>query len=455
MVVSPQYRRYLLALLALIFAFSSADRIALGVVLQNIEVDLGLSDTQLGFITGIGFALFYSLMGVPIARWADRGNRVVLIAVTMGLWGVAMLISSAVRSFTQLTLIRVCVAVGEAGTLPSALSLISDHFSRAERARAVGLYLQGGSLSLVIGYFLAGWLNQFYGWRWTFVMIGVPGFVLAVLAGFTLREPRREDLLKPSTADADPETASLTPGGNTAAPSARVGLKEVWDALSSNRTFRSLLCFYSLSFFFNCAIAQWQPTFLIRSYGLKTGELGTWTALACALGMAAGTYLGGEWASRRAAHNETLQLKTMAGAYCVVGVVSALIYLAPNRYCAFALMGLWNVSGAFAAAPLFATIQTLVPERMRATATTFVMLLANLLGAGLGPLAAGGLSDLLRSVAGTDSLRFALLALSPGYAWAGWYLWRASKTILDDLEALDDTPSHDRHSGLQIDSRLT
>lgn len=426
------YRKYLLIFLLIVYAFNSADRMALGVMLQDIKADFHLSDTQLGILTGVAFSLFYSLMGLPIARWADRGNRVRLISITAGLWGAAMMLCGAASSFIQLVLIRVCVAVGEAGCMPAALSLISDYYSRAHRARAVAIYLQAGSVSTLLGYFAAGWVNQFFGWRTTFLFLGFPGAVLALLAWFTLREPRT---MAPETEPEQPAGAPTT--GAPPEPESSDNLRQVLRVLWTNRTFRHLVYFYSVAVFFNVGIWQWQPAFFVRTFGLKSGELGTWITVIYAVGSILGTYLGGEFASRWAANNERLQLKAMALAYSSLTVVSGLIYLAPNRYWAFAFTALWSLVGTTIGGPLFATMQTLVPERMRATSITLVMLCANLIGLGLGPLATGGLSDLLRGWTGEDSLRYALLILCPGYMWAGWYLLQASRSVTGDLEAAE------------------
>src|SRR6187431_1078222 len=187
------YKHYLLAALTVILTFNYMDRVALGILLQDIKADLHLSDTQLGFLSGIAFALFYSVMGVPIARWADRGNRVTIITLTTALWSVAVALCGVATSFTQLLLTRVAVAVGEAGCIPPAFSLIADYFNRGERPRASAIYGLGAPLSTVIGYFFSGWLNDLYGWRVTFMLLGVPGLVLAALAWFTLRDPRHAD----------------------------------------------------------------------------------------------------------------------------------------------------------------------------------------------------------------------------------------------------------------------
>lgn len=416
------YKNYLLTVLLIILAFNSVDRLALGLLLQDIKVDLQLSDTQLGFLTGIAFALFYSTLGIPIARWADRGNRVTIISITTLLWSVAVAACGLAANFLQLLLIRIGIAVGEAGCVPPANSLISDYFTRAERPRAFGRYMLGWPLSVLVGFFLAGWLNQFYGWRVTFILLGVPGLALAALAQVTLREPRRGQ----SAIDAGSRIAALSP-----TPSS---LKEVFVTLWVNRTFRHLLFSYSVASFFGVGIGQWLPAFFVRSYGLKTGELGTWFAVISGLGGLVGTYWGGEWASRRAIHNERLQLKAIAFVYCGSAVIAASIFLAPNAHLAFGLMGVAAVAAGLTSGPLFATIQTLVSERMRAMSIALIYLFANLIGMGLGPLAAGAMSDAFRPLVGEESLRYALLALCTGYFWAAWHLWQGSTTVERDLK---------------------
>ena len=154
------YKKYLLLLLLVILAFNYVDRFALGLLLQDVKRDLHLSDTELGFLNGIAFALFYACMGIPIARWADRGNRIAIVAVTTTLWSAAVVLCGLARSFLQLLVLRIGVAIGEAGCIPPANSLIPEYFTRAERPRTVSIYMLGASLSVLIGYFGAGWLNE-------------------------------------------------------------------------------------------------------------------------------------------------------------------------------------------------------------------------------------------------------------------------------------------------------
>jgi MFS transporter, Spinster family, sphingosine-1-phosphate transporter len=422
------YRRYLLAVLMVILAFNYVDRLALGLLLQDIKADIHITDTQLGVLSGIAFALFYSIMGIPIARWADRGNRASIITVTTALWSIAVALCGTAGTFLQLLVIRVGVAVGEAGCIPPAHSLIADYFTRTERPRAVAIYMLGAPLSMLVGYLVAGWLNELYGWRMTFVLLGLPGVVLALLAWFTLRDPRRSSA---GVSVISPIPLSANGNASTAEPS----MKEVCLTLWSKPTFRHLLLCFSVVSFFGYGLLQWQPAFFVRSYGLQTGELGTWFALITGGGGLLGTYLGGEWASRHAAGNERLQLRGIAVMYCAFGAISACAYVVTDYHVAFALMavatvGIYSVSG-----PLFATIQTLVPARMRAMSIAILYLFANLVGMGFGPLAAGALSDAFRPWAGEESLRYALLVLCPGYVWAATHLWLGSRTVVRDLAA--------------------
>lgn len=413
------YKKYLLILLMAILAFNYVDRWALGVLLEDIKTDLSLSDTQLGFLSGLAFTLFYAVMGVPIARWADRGNRVTIITLTTALWSMAVALCGVATSFVQLLLIRIGVAVGEAGCVPPAHSLIADHFTRAERPRAVSRYLLGVPLSLVIGYLATGWLNEFYGWRATFILVGLPGLVLAALAWLTLREPRRMKMAKAAWAVL-PETS---------ASPVQPSVKEVFVTLWANTAFRHLLFCFSIWYFFGYGIQQWQPAFFIRSHGIQTGELGTWFAVIYGVGGGVGIYLGGELASRYAAGNERLQLIACAIAFSVSAILEAAAYLAPNYHLAFVALLLNALVGSMAQGPILATMQTLVPNRMRAMSIALIYLFANGIGMGLGPLAAGALSDALRSWLSDESLRYALVMLCPGYFWVSWHLWRASRTV--------------------------
>jgi MFS family permease len=425
------YRQYLLGVLLAILAFNYVDRLALGLLLQDIKIDLRLSDTELGLLSGIAFALFYSVMGLPIARWADRGNRVLIISLTTALWSVMVALCGAATSFAQLLLIRVGVGIGEAGCIPPAHSLIADHFTRAERPRAIARYMLGGPLSSVIGYFVAGWLNQLIGWQWTFVLLGAPGLAMAALAWFTLKEPRIHQPTGAAHIDLASRHAEIAP-----ASAPQPTLMQVGRVLSRNRTFCHLLIALSILAFFSFGTAGWQPAFFIRSFKVPSATLGLWLSIVYGIGGMLGIYLGGEWASHRAAGNERRQLGLTALAQGGFGLLAALTYLSPNQYLSLGLLGVGSVAAAMSTAPLFATIQTLVPPSMRAMSIAIIFMFSNLIGLGLGPLAVGALSDVLRPWAGEESLRYALLSLCPGFLWVAWHLWRASLSVTRDLNEM-------------------
>jgi MFS family permease len=445
------YKRYLLILLMVILAFNYVDRVAVGLLMQSIKTDLQLTDSQLGLLSGIAFALFYAVMGVPIARWADRGNRVAIISLTAGLWSAAVILCGTVTSFVQLLIVRVGVAVGEAGAVPPAHSLIADVFTRSERPRAVSRYMLGVPLAVIIGYFAAGWLNEFYGWRITFVVVGMPGLFLAMLAWLTLRDPRLLAVPTARTLRRAPISSSYV--------EAQASMKEVIATLWRSTTFRHLLFCFSVWSFFGDGLQQWTPAFFVRSHHLATGELGTWFAAMIGCSGLLGIYLGGEWATRYASGNERLQLVACAIAFLFYAVLYTCAFLSPNIYLSFAAMGLANLGGNMAQGPILATIQTLVPQRMRAMSISILYFFAHLIGMGFGPLAVGMLSDEFRPMLGNESLRYALICLCPGYIWAAWHLWRAGATIYQDIQPahsddiVEDCPPEALQSNLVVGKR--
>lgn len=410
-------RAYLLSVLTVIFAFNQVDRIALGIVQQDIKIALDLSDTQIGLLTGIAFAFFYAIVGVWIARLADRGNRIVIISLTTALWSLCLGVSAAVTSFIQLMLVRIGVAVGEAGCVPSSHSLIADAFPSSERPRAFARFMLGVPLALSVGYFAAGWLNELVGWRQTFLILALPGLILAPLAFLTLSDDRKN-----FPAPKQPGAEGIQ-GRHLSRD-----LKQLWQ----NRTFRHLLICNSLWAVFGIGILQWTPTFFIRTHGIGTGELGTWFALIFGVAGGAGVYLGGELAAKYGVNNEKRQLSACAIAFIFFGAAHAVAFAASDYTVALAAITLAAFGGNMAQGPIFANIQVVVDGRMRATAIAIIAFFQNLVGAGLGPLAAGFLSDTLQPLLGNDALRYALIILCPGYFWAAWHLWRAGRTISSD-----------------------
>jgi len=411
-----QYKHYLLIVLTVVAAFNYLDRFVLSLLLEPIKQEFKLNDSQLGFLTGFGFALFYAVAGIPIARWADRGNRNIIVAVTTGLWSAMVVLCGLVGNFTQLLLVRVGIAVGEAGCLPTASSLIADYFDRTERPRAMAIYWLCVPLAVVIGYMGGGWLADHFGWRITFVVIGVPGILLALLAKLTLREPRlkqvKQVVQQPS-------------------------FKEVLLTFWQQPTLRYIVTAFSVAYFFSMGFSQWLPTFFIRSYNMEVSEIGAWFALAWGGFGILGTYLGGYLANRYAACREGLQMRGCALVFAISGLLYLGLFLSSNQYQSVTFMSVVGMIGAMCNGVIFSAIQSLVSERMRSVTLALIFLFANLIGLGFGPLVVGALSDLLAPAFGQESLRYALAAFAPGLAWVAIFYWKASNTIEADIRAVE------------------
>ena len=191
LVTARGYRWYALGVLVLVFTSSHVDRQITGILLQPIKQDLGASDTAMGFLVGLTFALFYATLGMPIAMLADRSNRRNIIAASVAIWSVMAVLCGMAQNFLQLALARIGVGVGEAGSNPPSHSIISDLFPISERGTAMSIFAMGVNLGLLIAYLGGGWMSQYWGWRATFFVVGVPGLVLALLVRLTLAEPKR------------------------------------------------------------------------------------------------------------------------------------------------------------------------------------------------------------------------------------------------------------------------
>jgi MFS family permease len=414
---------YGLILLTAIYGFNFVDSQALGLVLQNIKGAYHVSDTALGLLTGIAFTFFYATFGIPIGRWADRGNRVTIITLALGLKSLLVMLSGAAQTFAVFLVARMGIAVGEAGSVPPAFSLISDYFPRAQRPRALAIYYVGGQgVASVVGFLAGGWLSRIVGWRMMFAILGAPGLVLMIIAWFTLKEPRLAGADQQRESPPTPDQPSLIETGRS---------------LLKNRTFRHVAAMLCVLTFFGGGAGNWQPTFFIRSFGLTTTKVGTWFAL-LSLGGAISGYCGGYLASRFAPENEPLQLRCMAGLCVGYGGMVAMAYLSHTAIVSLTLTAIASVGLGAYGGPLMATSQTAVPEHVRAISISLLFLLTNLVGSGLGPLVVGALSDAWRQTLGDESLRYALLATCPGFLWCAWHLWRAAQYVLTDIARVNE-----------------
>ncbi|MDB9948865.1 MFS transporter, partial [Porticoccaceae bacterium] len=192
--LSNGYRRYVLVLLTLVYALNFIDRQILVILQESIKVDMDLSDSQLGLLTGFAFAIFYVSVGIPIARWADVGNRRNIVSLAIAVWSGMTALSGFTQNFWQLLMARIGVGVGEAGGSPPSHSMISDYYPVEQRGSALSFYSTGVYLGILFGFLIGGWINSEFGWRTAFFVVGVPGFLVALLVRFTIREPVRGGL---------------------------------------------------------------------------------------------------------------------------------------------------------------------------------------------------------------------------------------------------------------------
>ena len=414
--LSASYKRYVLAALTTVYTFNIIDRGLMILLLQPIKQDLRLTDTQMGFLTGIAFAIFYAVLGLPIARWADRGNRATIASLSIGLWGLTVMACLFVTNYAQLVCSRIAAAIGESGGKPPTYSLVGDYFPRPiERTRAMAVYWLSSPLAGLISFIAGGWLGERYGWRMTFFIFGIPGLILAVLVWTTIVDPRPR--------------AVATSGR---APPMREVLATLWRQRACRHLSLALILLYTIG----QGLSSWYAAFMMRSHGMGTAELGVWLGLTFGLGGMAGVLLGGHVASRWFSDDERGQMSMTALAVTLLVPCYVAFLLLPHRYAALAMLIPLMLVFNFFLAPTYALMQRLVPDEMRATTMAVVMLLANLIGMGIGPQVVGVLSDVLQPSLGNDALRYAMLAMSFVAVWAAWHFRKAGQTIRGELSAM-------------------
>jgi MFS family permease len=410
------YKRYVLSILTIVLSYNYIDRTLLILLLQPIKHDLRLSDTQLGLLTGIAFGLFYASLGIAISRRADKGNRVNITSVAMGLWAITVMSFLLVTNFVQIIAARIAAAVGEAGCGPPTYSLVGDYFPEpAERSRAMSVYYLAGAISAIISFPLSGWLNDHYGWRLTFFIMGVPAIFLAAVVKFSVREPRAVPGV------VVPAARSL--------PSMSKVLRLLWDGRSLRYLTLAIVSFWTVG----SGLLPWYAAFLIRSHGMSVSEVGLWIGVTAGLGGGTGALLGGYIAANHLEGDERGQLRLSAGVILLLLPLYAAFLLLSNKYLALLAFVPTLVAFNFFLGPIFAITQRLVRSDSRATIYAVIMFLANIIGAGVGPLVVGTLSDAFAAKFGSDSLRYAMLAMSAAFSVSSYFLWKAGRSIKGDL----------------------
>lgn len=412
--------RYSVWLLTLVYMLNFVDRQIVNILAEPIKRDLGLADWQLGAMTGLGFAMFYTVLGIPMARLAERLHRGRIIAGCLIVWSGFTVACGLSTSFVQILMARIGVGIGEAGCTPSAQSLIADSVPANKRATALGTFSMGVPIGSLAGLVLGGIVAQSYGWRAAFMVAGAPGVLLALIAFATLRDPR--------------------PSGTAADRSNLMPLSAVLAQLRRQPAFWWLGAGSALTAFVGYGQQAFYVSFFLRNYtpeltaaASQVGFAGPLAFVGVALGIVLGvsggigTLIGGRLGDRYAGKEP--------GGYAMVACLSMLI-AGPLLAAVFfmgsglAILGLLAVPLLFKNmwfGPVFAAIQGMIPQRSRSTATAIFLFVLNAGGLGLGALLTGAISDLFAASYGpAEGVRYALFATSLISFLSAACFWRAA-----------------------------
>lgn len=391
-----RYRYYVLALLTLGYVFNFVDRQVMTILIEPIKMEFGASDTQMGLLSGLAFALFYATLGIPVARLADRWSRRNVLAISMTTWSAVTALCATATGFWHLLLLRIGVGIGEAGGTPPSQSLLADYFPPEKRAFAQGILATAPNIGILVGLFGGALIAEAYGWRSVFLVFGIPGVLLAILIQLTIKEPLKV------TASASEEGAGLfsTLGNIFRLPS-----------------FAHIMVGVGFTGIAGYGLGVWSPSFLVRVHNMSLVDAGLYLGLIGVFGGGLGTISSGLLVDRLARRDKRWQLWLPAiGIFLALPTQLAfLLWPAEHRLVmgdvdlpfALIFMALSAVFASFWIAPSYAAVQNLVPQCWRTQASALMLLAINLLGMGLGPLLVGMLSDLL-SQFGDSSVRYGL-----------------------------------------------
>ena len=403
-------------ILLIVYIFNFIDRQIVNILAEPIAKDLHLSDTQIGLMTGIAFALFYTVLGLPIARYADKPgtNRPRLIAAALAIWSGMTALCGLANSFTHLLLARVGVGVGEAGCTPAAHSLISDLVPKERRASALGFYALGIPVGTVLGMIIGGLLVDALGWRHAFMIVGLPGLAMALVVLLVLKDPRH----------------SVAP----VAPVMRMDTGAALQAIFGSKAMVLLLAAASFAAFLSYGKATWATIFFQRTYGLSPGEVGLYFGIVNGAGGILGTWMSGKIADRFGHTNRKHVLTAAAWGMLLVAPTAILGYSMADWRAALFLLFVPTFLGSLYYGPTYSSVQGLASPQSRAMASAVLLFFQNLIGLGLGPLLFGMLSDAIKPTYGEDSVRYVLYIGSLMSLIPAFFFWRCSLRLNAELD---------------------
>jgi predicted MFS family arabinose efflux permease len=398
--------RYLVAtILCVVYTFNFLDRQFLSILAQPVKVELHLSDTQLGMLTGLMFALFYTVCGIPVAALADRYNRVRIVAIASGLWSLFSAACGLATGFVSLAIARMGVGVGEAGGSAPSYSIISDYFPPQERGVGLAIYSLGVPIGTMVGAASGGWIAAHYGWRAAFLTLGGVGLLLAPVLPLIVREPPRGGL-------------DLSSSSNVASPESSPSVLKAIAIFVKSPTLMLTAISAGLTALVIYGLVSWMPAFLMREKGMALSQIATHYSLvagiAIGLGTAIGGYLVDRFASRRPALYALIPgIAILAGTPFLFGLTNAQGWPATLLFMAgpYVLLNVYL-------APALTVVQNGVAPQHRSAAGALFLFVLNLIGLGCGPLFVGAISDSLAPTLGVHSLKVALQWLAPFFVLA-------------------------------------
>ena len=412
---SMQLRWYVLIIMMLVYTINIADRYVMSTVLEEIRKELNLTDGGVNTLTGVSLGLFYVTMGIPLAWVADRYNRKNLLAASITAWSAMTAFCGLSQGYWQLLLARIGVGVGEAGGTPACNAIVADYFPANRRPMAMTIFALGAPIGAWLGADLAGFVANLYGWRSAFLVLGVPGIVLALIVYFTIKEPKRGRL-------------------DAVALGAPPALKEVLRFLRTQRAALHVIMGSGVSALWGWGLMWFTPTFLQRSYGLDVGTAGGIVG-PIHLVMGIGASLLTAWFLSKPSFIDPRRIVYMVGTVTAIATIPSILAYWTHSLLLAKIM-LWTFIPAiyFYIGPAFALGQNLAPPRMRAMFTAIALLVANVFNLIVAPQAVGWMSDYFAGPGGADaaSLRSALLVLAPTGFWAAYHYFAAAKYIVED-----------------------
>ncbi len=409
-------RAYVLFILVVVYTFNFIDRQIIGILAVPIKADLGLTDTELGLMGGLAFALFYTGLGIPIALLADRFSRTWIMTAALTIWSAMTAASGLATNFWQLFAARLGVGIGEAGGVAPAYSLISDFFPPSQRARALGIYSFGIPIGSALGIVFGGIIATLLDWRIAFFIVGLAGVLIAPLFRLTVKEPPRGGF------DRHRE--------NTKPP----GLKQIVVSLSRKPSFWLVSVGASCSSMMGYGLFFWLPSFFVRSYEMTLLSASLHYGVVLLVGGLAGIWAGGWFGDRFGQMRYSRYVNIPALAFISAVPFYVLAMLSPTQSLTFLILLVPTALGLVWLGPVISVIQHLVRPNMRATASAIFLFINNLIGIGLGTLAIGALSDALQAGYGDESLRYSILAGTGFYVLAAALFFLASRWIEQDWE---------------------